>query len=266
MSLYMYMSKIALTGGALLMVAGCSGRKEVALAAQNEKIRTQEQLIANERADKDALARQNEELAKQNTQLAEKNAQIAKENAERVAAMQAQMNELQKIMEGLALKPAKPGEGAPDGGGVYSVEKDGTIRITVASSVLFDSGKADLKSSSHDMLKKVSSTIKQKWPNNYIRVEGHTDKVPVVQNKDKFKDNMALSIARSRAVYDYMIKEGGIAANRMYTAGYGEHQPLVNPEKTAADRAKNRRVEIVIMPQNVKVQKEYSTAAVAPKK
>jgi len=122
-----------------------------------------------------------------------------------------------------------------------------------------------LKTSSHDMLKKVSNTIKSKWPNNYIRIEGHTDKVPVVQNKDKFKDNMALSISRSRAVYDYMIKDGGIAANRMYTAGYGEHQPLVNPEKTAADRAKNRRVEIVIMPQNVKVQKEYATAA-APKK
>jgi outer membrane protein OmpA-like peptidoglycan-associated protein len=66
---------------------------------------------------------------------------------------------------------------------------------------------------------------------------------------------MALSVARAQAVYAFMVKQG-IPSGRLYTAGYGEHQPLVTPEKTAADRAQNRRVEIVIMPSDVKVQKE----------
>jgi chemotaxis protein MotB len=131
--------------------------------------------------------------------------------------------------------------------------------------VLFDSGKADLKSSAAPTLKDICSTIKQRYPNNFIRVEGHTDSTPVVRNKDKFKDNMELSIVRSRAVYDFMIHSGGIAANKMYTAGYGEFQPIVRPERTASDRAQNRRVEIVIMPTDVRIEKQKMTEASSPK-
>jgi flagellar motor protein MotB len=267
MSFYTTLSKFTLAGSALLMVAGCTGRKDMAIAQKDSTIRNQEALLAQERADKDKLAEQNKALADQNNELAVNSAKAAKENADRTAAMQAQLNDLQATMAGIDKKwtQSKPGEGAADGSGTYSVHADGSIHITVASSVLFDSGKADLKASSHDMLSKVCSTIKSKWPNNAIRVEGHTDGTPVVHNKDKFKDNMALSIARSRAVYDYMIQTGGLPANHMYTAGYGEHQPLV-AEKTAADRAKNRRVEIVIMPANVKVQKEYTTASAPVKR
>jgi flagellar motor protein MotB len=85
----------------------------------------------------------------------------------------------------------------------------------------------------------------------------------VVHNKAKYPDNMALSVARARAVYDFMIKDGGIAAAKMYMAGYGEFQPLVHPEKSATDRAKNRRVEIVIMPSTVSVQKEQLASSKA---
>ena len=93
-----------------------------------------------------------------------------------------------------------------------------------------------------------------------------TDSTPVVRNKDKFKDNMELSIARSRAVYDFMMREGGISANKMYTAGYGEYSPIIHPEKTASDRAKNRRVEISILPTNVKIEKEKMAEASQIKK
>jgi chemotaxis protein MotB len=151
----------------------------------------------------------------------------------------------------------KQGEGVPDGAGTaLRKNDDGTIHILVASTTLFDSGKADLKSSSHSMLQKVCKTIRANYPHNCIRVEGHTDSTPVVHNKAKYPDNMALSVARARAVYDFMIKDGGMTANKMYMAGYGEFQPIKHPEKTASDRATNRRVEIVIMPESVKVQKE----------
>jgi chemotaxis protein MotB len=264
MGMYGSATRLALAAGVMLLSAGCSGRKEVAIAAKDDTIKKQESLIAQEREDKAKLQDANEALAKQNSDLADRNAKAAADQAAQMAAMNQKMQDLQGILKDLNTKGAvvNAKEGVRDNDSIgLDRRADGTIHITVASTVLFDSGKANLKESSHPMLSNVCKTLKARFPGNYIRVEGHTDSSPVVHNKDKFPDNMALSIARSRAVYDYMIKSGGMAASKMYTAGYGEFQPLVHPEKTAADKAKNRRVEIVIMPDTVKVQKEHLSEA-----
>lgn len=263
MGWYETATKFALAAGVVLMSAGCSGRKEVAIAAKDDTIRKQEELIKNEREDKAQLQAANEQLAKQNEDMANRNAKFAQENAAQVAAMNQKMIDLETLMKELGKGSVVGAKQGVQGTDDLALDRraDGTIHITVASTVLFDSGKADLKSTAHPMLTNVCKTIKARFPGNYIRVEGHTDSSPVVRNKDKFADNMALSIARSRAVYDYMIKSGGMAASKMYTAGYGEFQPLVHPEKTAADKAKNRRVEIVIMPDTIKIQKDQLTEA-----
>lgn len=257
-------TKFMLAAGVVLLSTGCSGRKEVAIAAKDDTIRKQEEMIKEEKENRAKLQEANDALAKQNEEMATRNAEIAKQNAAQVAAMNAKMGDLEALLKDINAKGsvvgAKQGVQNDD---QLSLDRraDGTIHITVASTVLFDSGKAELKTTSHPMLSNVCKTIKARFPNNYVRVEGHTDSTPVVRNKDKFPDNMALSIARSRAVYDYMIKSGGMAASKMYTAGYGEFQPLVHPEKTAADKAKNRRVEIVIMPDTIKIQKDQLTEA-----
>ena len=257
-------AKFVLAAGLVLLSAGCSGRKEVAIAAKDDTIRKQDDLIKQEREDKAQLQAANDQLAKQNEEMATRNAKIAQENAAQVAAMNAKIGDLEAIMKGVNDKmvQVKPGDGAQaNGDPTWHTDKNGAIHITVASTVLFDSGKADLKSTAHPMLANMCKMLKARFPGNYIRVEGHTDSTPIVHNKDKFADNMALSIARSRAVYDYMIKSGGMAASKMYTAGYGEFQPLVHPERTAADKSKNRRVEIVIMPDTVKIQKDQLSEA-----
>jgi chemotaxis protein MotB len=259
MSRYATFLKFALAVGVLVLAAGCEGKKEVAIANKDATIRKQDELIAQERADKDQLTEANKGLSDQNRQLAENNARIARDNAAQVAALNQKVDGLQTLVQGIdgKMTVVRQGEGVPNGGDLAArKDGDGTIHILVANTTLFDSGNADLKSSSHAMLEKVCRTIKAKYPNNCIRVEGHTDSTPVVHNKSKYPDNMALSVARARAVYDFMSKDGGIAASKMYMAGYGQFQPLVHPEKTAADRSKNRRVEIVIMPDTVKVQKE----------
>jgi len=252
MNVFKILAKVALAGLMALLCVGCDGRQEVAMQAKDETIRKQETLIAQDQADKDKLEDANTNLARQNTQLAEK-------NAEATVAMQGKMNELEDVIKDLGLKVAqnKAGTGVAPNGDV-SIEKhsDNNVHIIVADKVLFSSGRADLKASSHPMLMKVAQAIKTKFPHNSIRVEGHTDGTPIVINKNKYKDNMDLSMARSRAVYDFLIKDGGLPASKLFTAGYGEHSPLVFPEKTAADKAKNRRVEIVIMPSDVKVQKD----------
>lgn len=268
-------TKTALAAGVMIAMSGCGGREKVAIAAKDDTIRRQEELLAKERANQEELHKANAALAAQNDQLAVQNAEATKantlaqqQNSAEVARMRAQLDEMNALVKGIGSHAARPGQVGLDENQPSVVTRDanGNLKIIVASSVLFESGKADLKTSAHPTLKNICSVIKSRYPANYLRIEGHTDSTPVVRNKDKFKDNMELSIVRSRAVYDFMMHDGGIAANKMYTAGYGEFQPIIHPEKTAADRAKNRRVEIVILPTNVKIEKEKLAEASSPAK
>ena len=113
-------------------------------------------------------------------------------------------------------------------------------------SVLFDSGKAALRRSAYPVLDKVAGVIKQ-VPDQPIGVEGHTDNQPI--KRSGWVDNYALSIARANAVVDYLVQKQGLAASRITAVGHGEEKPIA-PNGTAAGRQKNRRVEIVILPQS----------------
>lgn len=74
-----------------------------------------------------------------------------------------------------------------------------------------------------------------------LRVDGHTDTVPL-SGSGKYADNWELSSARATSVVKYLI-EGGVPANRLVAAGFGENQPL-EPGDGADSRAKNRRIEL----------------------
>ena len=112
-------------------------------------------------------------------------------------------------------------------------------------SVLFDSGKADLRSGAHRVLDKVVKVL-QELPDQPIGVEGHTDNVPIKHSG--WADNKALSVARANAVVQYL-QQQGVTAGRLTAIGYGEERPIAS-NGTAAGRQKNRRVEIVILPQS----------------
>jgi chemotaxis protein MotB len=218
----------------------------------------------------------NRQLSDQNTQVLERQAALQKSSIElqnqsnqRLAAMQGELGELEGIVKGIGnqrIAVAPPSAPVPEGReGNVSRRPDG-IHIQVAGSVLFDPGHAELRSSASETLSRVAHTLKAQYPNHSIRIEGHTDSTPVVHSRDRYPDNMALSQARAAAVYDFLVKRGGLSAGKMYTAGYGDRQPLVSPERTTADRAKNRRVEIVILPNNLRVQKDQLTHAEGPAK
>jgi len=255
MSFFRITAMSALAAGVLFLVTSCADRKDVAIAAKDDDIRRMDQQRAQDQADKENLSALNTDLAKQNQQLAERNAAIANEQMAKISELEAILKELSaKSAQGTAVKEDNE----------FAVERDSkdAIHIKVAGTLLFEPGKAELKHNAADTLKKVATTLKTKYAHNYVRIEGHTDSTPIVHAKDKYKDNMALSLARANAVYDLLLKEG-LPSTRLYATGYGDSQPLVTPEKTAADRAKNRRVEIVIMPSDVKVQKEPLAAGKA---
>jgi chemotaxis protein MotB len=82
---------------------------------------------------------------------------------------------------------------------------------------------------------------------NAIRVEGHTDDVPI--RTSRFTSNWELSTARASAVVEYLVTSSGLAPERLSAAGYGEFHPRV-PNDTPENRASNRRIDLVILDGN----------------
>ena len=107
--------------------------------------------------------------------------------------------------------------------------------------LLFDFGKADINPGGLAFLDKMATLI-HKIPHP-VRVEGHTDNVPI--HTARFPSNWELSIARAVSVVKYIAGSGKINPQRLSAVGYGETRPLV-PNDSAVHRTRNRRVEIVI--------------------
>jgi len=118
---------------------------------------------------------------------------------------------------------------------------DKGILVRIDSPILFELGSADLKPEAFPILNKVIEMTRN-WPNE-IRIEGHTDDLPI--HTDKFPSNWELSTARALSVLKYFLKKGNVEPERLSAAGYGEYHPLV-PNTSPENRAKNRRVEIYI--------------------
>ena len=111
--------------------------------------------------------------------------------------------------------------------------------------VLFDSGKAKLRGGAFQVLDKVAQVLNQ-VEHQPVGVEGHTDNQPIKYSG--WPDNDTLSLARATAVVEYLV-EKGVSRARLTPAGYGDSRPIASNDITEG-RQKNRRVEIVILPQS----------------
>ncbi|NLZ38498.1 MAG: OmpA family protein [Firmicutes bacterium] len=125
------------------------------------------------------------------------------------------------------------------------LEERGVV-LEIEDSILFDPGRAEIKAEAKKILQKVTGIIKS-VPNQII-VEGHTDNVPM--NTPRYPSNWELSVDRAVRVVRYFIEEQHIRPERFIATGYSEYHP-VSSNETAAGRAKNRRVNIVISQVNL---------------
>jgi outer membrane protein OmpA-like peptidoglycan-associated protein len=194
--------------------------------AEKQKTEAERQKLAAElNAAKEAQARAEAEKARAEAQAKEKTAQ---ENAlrEREAAEKSERekHELRaKLLE--QFNRVLPTHDTPRG------------LVVNMGDVLFDTGKADLRSNAREALAKLSGTILN-YPSLKLDIEGHTDSV----GSDEF--NQKLSEKRAEAVRGYLATQG-IDAAAMAARGLGKNMP-VEDNKTAAGRQKNRRVEIIV--------------------
>lgn len=129
--------------------------------------------------------------------------------------------------------PLKAGKGS------VSVEFDDTT--VELRDVLFDLGRASLKSISYQELNRLVKGLKQNQ-NVQVEIAGHTDN----QGGEEF--NQELSQKRAETVMDYLVSQG-IASARLRAVGYGFSQPVAD-NSTAEGRARNRRTEVRILNQN----------------
>ncbi|OIO03433.1 MAG: hypothetical protein COX65_08570 [Elusimicrobia bacterium CG_4_10_14_0_2_um_filter_56_8] len=118
---------------------------------------------------------------------------------------------------------------------------DKQIKINIAAPVLFASGNARLSRSSSKILQPVAQVLSRL--SNDIIVEGHTDSVPI--KSGDYSTNWELSAARANAVVNLLADKYSVPQGRMIAAAYGEHRPVTSND-TAAGRARNRRIEIIV--------------------
>jgi chemotaxis protein MotB len=126
-----------------------------------------------------------------------------------------------------------------------SVEERGLV-IRFMDNVLFDSGKADLKPESIEILKSIAEILnRDDFKDRLIKVEGHTDTDPIIYSV-KFPTNWELSATRATNVLRYLVEEENIDGSRISSSGYSFYRPIA-PNDTRENKTKNRRVDIVIL-------------------
>lgn len=120
------------------------------------------------------------------------------------------------------------------------VSRDGdVIKLNLPDGVTFDFGKSSLKPQFYSALNNVAATLKE-YDQTIVEVSGHTDSI------GSDAANQVLSEARANAVADYLIGQG-LMRQRFEILGMGERYPIASNE-TDSGRAKNRRVEIRVLP------------------
>jgi chemotaxis protein MotB len=227
---------------AALALAGCGPSKseydakvQEAEAAKQQVSQLQQQLAADEQqisALKASLG-----MAQSQQMTDEQKAQL--EEAKR--AMQ-EAQERGKLLDDLQGKFKR----MIDAGHLKVTTRHGRVVLQLRNDVLFDTGEADVKPAGKTALAEVAATLRTVGAKRF-QVAGHTDNAPITSaTQKKFPTNWELSSARAISVVKLLTSQG-VDPTMLSAAGYGPYDPVV-PNGTAEEKAKNRRIEITLVP------------------
>ena len=137
-------------------------------------------------------------------------------------------------------------KGEIEQGQIAITELQGKLTVDVVDRILFNSGQAEVKPEGLAVLKRVVEIL-MTVTDKVIRIEGHTDNIPIAGTLAKrYPTNWELSAARALNVTRYLEKEG-IDPTILSAAAFGEYQPVAEND-TSEGRAKNRRIAIILLP------------------
>ena len=116
------------------------------------------------------------------------------------------------------------------------------LEISIQDAVLFNTAEAEVKNNLSPLLVQISNLLQ--GLDNQVKVVGHTDNIPI--KNDKFRSNWELSSMRAINVMNFIVSSGKISPDKVSIQAYGEYMPKFE-NTTDAGRAKNRRVEIIVV-------------------
>ena len=217
-----YLLALAALAISASMLCGC--------AVPQHKYGELKELHDNLLQEHERLTTQYKDMETQNEVLASK---LAGEQA-RLAAAQGIINDMNR---------EKPPE-APKTGWKTNPKTGG---IVLENEIMFAAGSSRLSKKGTNTLKRLAALLNsQKYSAYFIRIDGHTDNVPVTKTIKENKDNWFLSAKRAHSVL-VELKTLAVSPRRLFLAGYGEHHPIVPNKPGRKGTPANRRVEIVLV-------------------
>jgi chemotaxis protein MotB len=216
--------------------ADCAGR----LAASNKKLEGRAQELT---AQAKQIRERDQQLAEQAGQIASTttaNARMSEELRQIRAEKETEVRQMNATYQSLIDKM----KNEIDKGQITISELKGKLTVNMIDAILFDSGKAEVKPEGLLVLQRVIDILKE-VAGKTIRIEGHTDNVPIIGLlAQKYPSNWELSAARAVNVARFL-QERGIDPLNLNAVAYGEYKPVAD-NASEAGRAKNRRIEIIL--------------------
>lgn len=237
-------------------------QQQVALSRQQEQLQSRsaaldqsnqelQALVAQSRQQADLLEKQ---LDATREQLRVATAQLAETREERqsadnqVKALQASLRQRGSVLitPNTSVLEALPQMDLPE----VEVRRDGeVIRVELSGTRMFESGDARLRPGAEETLAGVAAELAELYPRQIIGVEGHTDTDPIAGGG--WRSNHQLSAARAMAVYDVLATRTALEPKQLFVVGHGPNHPVVS-NATEAGRQRNRRVELVVYPEQTR--------------
>lgn len=206
-------------------------------------------LWSSSRADHHELDSLRDELAETKTNLANAQSESQK-TQDQIAALQAKAANLEKEKEfeaGASKNLENEMRANLESKDVTISKLQGKLTVNILDRILFDSGEAILKPDGQGVMQRIADLL-AKHPELKIHVIGHTDNVPIRTGaRSRFASNWELSTARALAAVHFLTEQANVDPRRVGAVGYGEFRPIAD-NSTAEGRAKNRRIAITILP------------------
>lgn len=203
--------------------------RDAEIKSCNEKI----VFLSNDLKNKDLTI---QDLKKELSNLSQEKSKLMEEKEKAIAQLKNTYNSLVSELK----EEIKKGE-------IEVTQLRDKLTLQMVEKILFDSGSAEIKGSGKKIIDRVAEILKN-VTDKQIRIEGHTDNVPIGPKiAKKFPTNWELSTARATTVVRYLIEKGGINPKILSAVGYADNMPVASND-TEEGRAKNRRIEIVLSP------------------
>jgi chemotaxis protein MotB len=246
---------------ASLLLAGtlaCDDDSEARITELEAQLTEAQQRAGDQEADAATIAKQTTELAEARATIEELEGQV-EEQQQKLTELEAAKGTLEGELENkqAALDAVKTLQDALskslveeiETGDVRVSQRGGLLVVDVSDKVLFAVGEAELSERGQKVLARLAESLLALPKQAVFQVGGHTDNQPIKSEevKAKFPTNWELSAARATNVVRFLEETAGIPGKRLVAAGFSEFRPVASNKKEKT-RAKNRRIEIALLP------------------